>query len=511
MDNAGKQLRSGRVLHTIEEDNETVSNNNTPDTTETTQPPINMDLMQMMQALLTQNKTLESRFDKQDTQFKNLKESQVEQTNVILQSVNKQVEEIRVERQQNTSAIETLYNMNSYQEEQIHKLDDKVDNVKDALINDIQTKHEQLQQRLQTELQDLKVKLANTNTNASGSIVVIANYSINNRDIPKFKFMLKNPARFLNHLKEYIQLNNMTDWPQTRNILRISCANTGAWLDLIIDEIHTFEQFEQRFLDQFWNTEIQAEFCNRVRFGKYIPNGNLTKAQYVQQIANVNKYLQTPFTEYVLIHMLAKHFNIGIIKACTGFNIQKLDDFIKYLQREDLAEKFHPTVRQDFKFNLQNRNTTPNNVVNFNRNNDYQSNNKPFNASFTKQSNFSSNRNFTNNNNNNNFSNNNVSRSNQPQVNRQNNNNFSNRFNPNQTNTGRLSNNNNINNRNNNNNGNRNINRIFYTNEEIHSDDETYTTNENSGSRRNRRRQSQQVRSMSVDRLQDRKNSQSPR
>lgn len=74
-------------------------------------------------------------------------------------------------------------------------------------------------------------------------------------------------------------------------------------------------------------------------------SSTLSRAEYVQNFININYYLNTAFSEYNLIHKLARHFGDDIIRACSGFQIRTLQDFVVLLEREDIADKISPSRR----------------------------------------------------------------------------------------------------------------------------------------------------------------------
>lgn len=188
----------------------------------------------------------------------------------------------------------------------------------------------------QKTLQLVKEHLAKSNTiSAPRKLELrIPTFDADKRDRPK---------RYIKELKKYIELaDSENDLYQVINEGMKNSAND--WWYAVQDSVHTFREFEIKFLNRYWNNEIQKKLKTQLAMGKFNREGKLTRVEYAIRMSNHARDLNIP--ENDAVSAIGEHFDKETANAIWGWKIKTLDDLIEFLERVD-TRKFNSTIKND--------------------------------------------------------------------------------------------------------------------------------------------------------------------
>ena len=103
-------------------------------------------------------------------------------------------------------------------------------------------------------------------------------------------------------------------------------AGTG-W-KVISDRVHSYSDFREKFIAQYWNIQIQRRVRYHLEFGNYHPSMNMTTTHYVLNVMAQVKHLTPPIEERDLVQKLARHFSERTRVATTTRGVDTLEKFI---------------------------------------------------------------------------------------------------------------------------------------------------------------------------------------
>ncbi|XP_056648541.1 uncharacterized protein PF3D7_1120000-like [Diorhabda sublineata] len=99
------------------------------------------------------------------------------------------------------------------------------------------------------------------------------------------------------------------------------------------EQIIDMEGFETQFLMYFWGEIQQANFRERLYFGKFDYNKNKNLNSYAMQLYNIAQYLEPAMKEEELVLYVGRHFNAEMSETIVLHNIKTMDNMSSYLQR----------------------------------------------------------------------------------------------------------------------------------------------------------------------------------
>jgi hypothetical protein len=213
---------------------------------------------------------------------------------------------------------------------------------------------------LKTQMEGLNNKLLQPNPNYSTGPIPIQVTCMGGstfENLPTFNGRNKNPQEFLVKFEAYLR---NTQIRQNQNIrfqdLLENCLQDSAsrWWQMIKSEITSYEEFEKKYLDKYWNNDIQRGIKRRVETERYRTGGYLTRSEYFVERVMTLKQMTPTLEEEDIVNLLSIHFDQRIQDAIRVQNITGIDNFEKLLNREDIEERNNPPTHQS-SFNNTNR------------------------------------------------------------------------------------------------------------------------------------------------------------
>lgn len=138
------------------------------------------------------------------------------------------------------------------------------------------------------------------------------------------------PMEFLKEIKEIKQLYYTDD--DVKWIAKHLSEEAMTWWRIVKYDIHNFAEFEHQFINKYWSSNIQQSVRDRLEYGRYRSNGNLSAVQYVQKQILQGRELMPPITDQHLIKKLARHFSREIEVAVLLRSIRDITQFENLLQ-----------------------------------------------------------------------------------------------------------------------------------------------------------------------------------
>jgi hypothetical protein len=157
----------------------------------------------------------------------------------------------------------------------------------------------------------------------------------------KFAGRSDKPLLFLKDLRS--NLGRLTQkWSVVRETLKSYLIGPAhEWYLLVIDQLSSYEEFENRFRQQYWSVTIQSNLRRKIENGRYDSRCNLTPNEYLLS----QRLLSTQFTcfddELQFVLMISRHFSNRIQEA-------QINGGITTIQRlSDVLEAYH--ARDEFR------------------------------------------------------------------------------------------------------------------------------------------------------------------
>lgn len=133
------------------------------------------------------------------------------------------------------------------------------------------------------------------------------------------------PMEFVKDLEEIEH-----EWYRDSNINWITrhlVGGAAVWWRIVKGNITTFNEFKEAFSEKYWNHMIQEEVRDRLEFGRYRRDSNLTMAQYMERCVLQNRQLIPPLSDEHLIRKLGRHFSREIQVALLTRNVNNISKF----------------------------------------------------------------------------------------------------------------------------------------------------------------------------------------
>lgn len=226
--------------------------------------------------------------------------------------------------------------------EDLNRKIDQLDNKTTENIRTIRLETDEFKSKM-TELTN---NMTQNQTSRGEQIYVTCTGGSNLTNLPTFNGRSKDPLGFLDKFKAYLRgtqprLNNGNGF----NVLLENCLLDSAsrWWQMVRGEVETLEEFESKFLEKYWNSDIQRGIRRRVETERYRPGGYLTKSDYFIERVMTLKRMTPVMDEEDIVTTLTSHFDRRIQDAVRVQNITTINGFERLLNREDIEERNVPS------------------------------------------------------------------------------------------------------------------------------------------------------------------------
>ena len=118
------------------------------------------------------------------------------------------------------------------------------------------------------------------------------------------------PIRFLNELKKYLDFIKPDTESLNYYFSKSLDGEAKTWWYVVQDKIATWEDFENEFRDQYWNSIFQQNLHWKVGHITYYSNSKITRVQYATQVLSIGQDLG--LLEATVLSMLPTHFERNI-------------------------------------------------------------------------------------------------------------------------------------------------------------------------------------------------------
>lgn len=133
------------------------------------------------------------------------------------------------------------------------------------------------------------------------------------------------PMEFLKELEEIeeeLYRDASVNWVQRHLV-----GGAAIWWRIVKNNITTFAEFKDAFVEKYWNYMIQEEVRDRLEFGRYRRDSGLSMVQHMERCVLQNRQLIPPISDEHLIRKLSRHFSREIevsiltrgVKTISGF------------------------------------------------------------------------------------------------------------------------------------------------------------------------------------------------
>uniref|UniRef100_A0A6P7H8K4 Myb-like protein Z isoform X1 n=1 Tax=Diabrotica virgifera virgifera TaxID=50390 RepID=A0A6P7H8K4_DIAVI len=146
------------------------------------------------------------------------------------------------------------------------------------------------------------------------------------------------PVPFINSLKTKVQHigNFETAKQMIRNHLKYEA---GLWFDSKEEEIDSWQQFEQKFLNYLWGKVQQMEINKELQNEKYNDRMGISEKTYALQVYTNAKYLQYNYSSEQLVELIARHFEETLEDHITLQNYKDIDSLCQFLQIRESRQR----------------------------------------------------------------------------------------------------------------------------------------------------------------------------
>ena len=282
-----------------------------------------------------------------------------EQVQVVKGLIKQESKQRNEEQEQNKSWLQSTEEKITKQEEILEKHSHRINVVEDKM----------------DELKHTASKLQQTTI--PGHITVTCMGSSFNHDNVKFNGKLSNPHEYLTRLRRSYEKNRIRYGMDNNNleclyeVIESSVErSTAQWWQLNKEKVESWDQFEELFLEKYWNTEIQRHLKHKIELDRYRPGGRLNRVDYFLVRVLTLKSMTPPLNEADIVNMMATHYDDIVQTAQRVQNVNTIKAFESLLQREDMM---------DTQRNLQGYNQLRSDRMKPHQNNQQQTNN-PFNG-----------------------------------------------------------------------------------------------------------------------------------
>ena len=157
---------------------------------------------------------------------------------------------------------------------------------------------------------------------------------LNKYSMPKFSgHKRERPMRFLKNFERYISAIDIST--NDFNYIIYACLEGIAreWWELVSQNDENIKTFREKFIKKYWNENVCFQISSKLQFGRYIPNNNLSKAEYAMKMINNAKDLIPPLSENEIVSKLSRHFHDDIRTAIIVRNVRTFEDLIELLDK----------------------------------------------------------------------------------------------------------------------------------------------------------------------------------
>ena len=229
----------------------------------------------------------------------------------------------------------------------------------EELREEMQDKITQIHQKIDQNI-EAKVKNAGADKRIGLRVTCPTNRF---KELPKFNGKLKNPMEYLSKLKNYYRRENEKRISYGEDDLDLeemfdNCleGTAATWWNMIRYSVTDFEDFEQIFINKYWNEEIQDGIKRKLDLETFVPRRGLSRAEYFIERVVVLQNMTPKLTEREIVRRLVRHFDGTVQQACRVQNITTILRMEEVLNRED-TEETNESIRRGLERNM-NRNET---------------------------------------------------------------------------------------------------------------------------------------------------------
>jgi hypothetical protein len=151
--------------------------------------------------------------------------------------------------------------------------------------------------------------------------------------LPTFEGLPEQKAKAtLNALTEFIQIKNIPP-PLHLAVARrsVNGVSVTTWADAIWDQLKTFDDFRDAFLDKFWSLQCQAKVRLEIYQDRHDPRGTLNYSDHLSKYAVKAKYLEPQMSNFEFLNALKEHYPVSVRKAWIVAKPQTLKDAAAFL------------------------------------------------------------------------------------------------------------------------------------------------------------------------------------
>ena len=249
----------------------------------------------------------------------------VERMNSTEEMLKAECDHKNLELEKNIRQVEAKVNVLGETSEELHCLSG--DLIAKKMVHEKRIKH----------LEDHQYVLESKLQRNQGSSSAVSPW-LNKYPMPKFSgHKRERPMRFLKDFERYISAIDIST--NDFNYIIYACLEGIAreWWELVSQNDENVVSFRDKFIKKFWNENVCFQISSELQFGRYIPNNNLSRAEYAIKMINNAKDLIPPPSENEIVSKLSRHFNDDIRTAIIIRNVRTFENLIELLDAFDQA------------------------------------------------------------------------------------------------------------------------------------------------------------------------------
>jgi hypothetical protein len=275
-----------------------------------------------------------------------------EEINKNLQDIRADLQNLRTEcREQNQNFKSNIQNLEVQIENQKIEISDvRIEIVEaefktQAKINTLKSEINTTIENLKQELETCKQRTPQTYDTIQGNLgqnIHLINYAGHNDKIPQFNGKAINPIEFMNQAVEYINkiTQNGLNTTDLKHIIgNMMNGSANQWWQMIKHDVYSIEQFKERFVNKYWNENIQSEIRRRLQTGRYSMEGRANRSEYFIEKVLILRNLTPKLTEQEIIKHLTNHFEKTIRDAIRVRGIKTIIEMEDLLSEEDIENR----------------------------------------------------------------------------------------------------------------------------------------------------------------------------
>jgi len=305
-----------------------------------------------------------------------------EKEDQIINKIEDKISKLNIQRQSERERDHTTFTTNlSDISNQVKSNQDQVNNKfknQDAQINEQNQRLDKHQHRIHTmedKLEEYKFDASQVHGKIPvNHITVSCAGEMYGHNVPKFNGKISNPQEYLEKMKRCYENNQKARYgggemenPEClHEVIGNSMERSASqWWQLNKPNVHSWQQFEQIFLDKYWNKEIQRHLRQKIELERYRPGGYLNRTDYFLERILILKAMTPPLNEEDIVNILASHYDEVIQTARRVQNSNTITAFEMLLQREDMLDvqknlQLRNRIKPDIRKNPQNNSSAEN-------------------------------------------------------------------------------------------------------------------------------------------------------